>query len=88
MESLKVVVAEHNKATMNESMVEVRRVVRIRPHMDFDKGVNYNNDIALLKLDRRLIFREAVAPVCLPYPGQLFFFYKFLNEILLGPKVE
>lgn len=65
-----VVVGEHNKATMNESMVEVRRVSRIRSHMDFDNGIKYNNDIALLKLDRRLSFREAVAPICLPYPGQ------------------
>lgn len=69
LKQLMVVVAEHNKASMTESMLEVRRVAKVITHEKFNRGVKYNNDIALLKLDRRLHFRQDVAPVCLPYPG-------------------
>ncbi|KAG8319392.1 hypothetical protein J6590_059428 [Homalodisca vitripennis] len=72
MSDLTVVVSEHNKATMAESTVEVRKVARILVHEGFNQGVKYNNDIALLKLDRRLEFRVAVAPICLPYPDEQF----------------
>lgn len=65
-----VVVAEHNKASMTESMTEVHRVAKVIVHRDFNEEAKYNNDIALLKLNRRLHFRQQVNPVCLPYPGK------------------
>lgn len=47
---------------------EQRRVRRVHQHAGFDVRT-YDNDIALLQLDRPIKFGAKVQPVCLPYGG-------------------
>ncbi|XP_064471734.1 uncharacterized protein LOC135385992 [Ornithodoros turicata] len=48
-------------------------VSRIRQHPDFKKDT-YHNDIALLRLSRRVRFTEHIRPICLPKsPDETFF---------------
>lgn len=64
-----VVLSEHNKAVMNETQTETKGVSKVIAHPDFNKYINYDNDIALLKLSSRVMFRSNVSPACLPFPG-------------------
>ncbi|XP_054266308.1 trypsin-1-like [Macrosteles quadrilineatus] len=57
---------------MEESMVETRSVSKILVHESFSEPVQYDNDIALLRLDKRLKFRVDVAPICMPPSGDQF----------------
>ncbi|KAG1669933.1 Serine proteinase stubble [Nymphon striatum] len=44
-----------------------RKVSHVIVHPEFN-GITYENDIALLKLDRKVKFRDNIQPVCLPEP--------------------
>jgi len=61
---IKLIIGDHDR-TIHESRQETRyiRQVFIRP--DFEKKT-FNNDIALIKLDREVTFSNSIRPVCLP----------------------
>ena len=40
--------------------------VHVHPHYDNPKNVDYNNDIALIKLPVPITFKSSVMPICLP----------------------
>lgn len=61
----------HNIA---KDYTELRRVKRIVDHEDFDI-FTFNNDIALLELDKPLRYGPTIQPACLPDGSKHFFVY-------------
>lgn len=61
----------HNIA---KDYTELRRVKRIVDHEDFDI-FTFNNDIALLELDKPLRYGPTIQPACLPDGSNHFFVY-------------
>lgn len=43
--------------------------IHVHPEYNNPNYVDYNNDIALIKLEDTLTFNSSVMPVCLPEPG-------------------
>jgi len=41
---------------------------QVVPHPDYNKPSRYNNDIALVILDRDVVEHDYVSPVCMPFP--------------------
>ncbi|KAJ6643052.1 Trypsin-1 [Pseudolycoriella hygida] len=62
---------EHDRSTEGETMTITRKVKRIVRHASYSSS-NYDNDIALLRLDEVLKFDNLLRPVCLPTPGKSF----------------
>lgn len=60
---------EYNFADYNETRARDFRVTDIRAHLDFDDST-YDNDIAVLRLDRATLFTSYIWPVCMPPVGQ------------------
>ncbi|XP_066938169.1 uncharacterized protein [Macrobrachium rosenbergii] len=59
---------DHNIFSESDDFIsnpQTYRVISIRPHPDF-KAHGFYNDVALLKLDRKVDFSEYILPVCLP----------------------
>lgn len=88
MKQMRIVLADHDRSSLenNENVIE-RRVLGIKMHNDFSKS-NYNNDIAILELDKPVDFDDKVKPACLPSTGKniigkynpiniYFLFYKY-----------
>ncbi|XP_017299780.1 trypsin-like [Diaphorina citri] len=69
-----VVISEHNRATVYETQIETRRVVKVLTHPKYNAqgAKSHDHDIALLKLDTPLEFKPTVSPVCLPQLGEKF----------------
>lgn len=61
---------------MAESKSFTRKIQAIIRHSSYGIGANYNNDIALLKLDSPLVFDGLLKPVCLPLTGKSYTGYK------------
>ncbi|KAI5712689.1 hypothetical protein M8J75_010471 [Diaphorina citri] len=68
------VISEHNRATVYETQIETRRVVKVLTHPKYNAqgAKSHDHDIALLKLDAPLEFKPTVSPVCLPQLGEKF----------------
>ncbi|KFP03516.1 Transmembrane protease serine 2, partial [Calypte anna] len=47
------------------------RVQQIISHPEYDTD-SKDNDVALMKLERQLVFSDAIRPICLPNPGMMF----------------
>lgn len=62
---------EHDRSSTTESETITRKIAEIIKHSSYDPS-NYNNDIALLKLDSDVEFSDILQPVCLPTPGKSF----------------
>lgn len=62
---------EYDVATKNETRARDFRVVEIRSHNDFDE-FTYDNDIAILKLNQKVLFNSYIWPVCMPPPQETF----------------
>lgn len=58
---------------MNETMNEIRNISKALIHPKFSPA-NLDSDIALLKLDKPVKFRQEIRPACLPPPSEFLFF--------------
>ncbi|XP_031625797.1 venom serine protease Bi-VSP [Contarinia nasturtii] len=68
---LTVRLGEYDIAIKNETRARDFRVAEIRSHIDFDE-FTYDNDIAILKLNQKVLFNSYIWPVCMPPPGESF----------------
>lgn len=68
MDEIEVVLSEGNHIDMKPDMAERRRLFYALIHPHFNNPRRYNNDIALLRLDRPLRINRT--PICLPDPGR------------------
>ncbi|KAJ0036552.1 hypothetical protein NQD34_005229 [Periophthalmus magnuspinnatus] len=59
-----VLLGLHSQSSANEWTVR-RRVQRILAHPDYDP-MTYNNDVALMELDKDVVLNQYVWPICLP----------------------
>lgn len=66
---------EYDFSVFNESRFRDFRVTDIRQHIDFDT-TTYDNDIAILKLQRATLFNSYIWPVCMPPSGELWETYQ------------
>lgn len=62
---------EHDRSTTDESQTITKKVLRIVRHASYSSA-NYNNDIALMRLDGAVQMTTQLRPVCLPTPGKSF----------------
>ncbi|KAK6627835.1 hypothetical protein RUM44_010314 [Polyplax serrata] len=68
---VKVILSEHNRVAVNDTINEERRVVKALIHPKFSAST-LDSDIALLKLDKPVRFRQEVRPACLPPTNKKF----------------
>jgi hypothetical protein len=59
---------DHARGTNSEADTIDRKVQRVVTHSRYD-GATFNNDIALLRLDREIPIEDLLRPVCLPDLG-------------------
>ena len=66
--SLKAYVGTNDVRELNETHL---RIASVHPHPQYDSssGINFNHDIALIKLHEPLTFNKFVMPLCLPEDG-------------------
>ncbi|KAE8744207.1 hypothetical protein FOCC_FOCC009127 [Frankliniella occidentalis] len=62
---------EHDRSSSSETSTVDRKVARVIKHPGYSDST-FNNDIALLRLDRALEFDETLRPACLPPMGKSF----------------
>ena len=60
----------NNCRSVGEQSEEKRQLQKIILHPEYDTVHKYNNDIAMLKLDRPVLPTMFISPVCLPQQGQ------------------
>ncbi|XP_069679505.1 trypsin-1 [Periplaneta americana] len=68
---VRVRLGEYDFTRKDETRAQDFGVVDIRMHADFSSST-YENDIAILKLQRRAAFNSYIWPICLPPPGPTF----------------
>lgn len=61
---MQVVLADHDRNAADRTVIE-RRINNVKIHESFDVDT-YNNDIAVIELDRPVEFTSALKPACLP----------------------
>lgn len=61
---------EHNIRSTSEAKAIDYKIKRIIKHSGYSR-VNFNNDIALIMVDREIKFDNNMRPVCLPERGNL-----------------
>lgn len=62
---------EHDRGTTSEAKHVDRKIARVLKHPGYS-DVTFNNDIALLRLDKEVAFDDTVRPACLPPAGKSF----------------
>lgn len=74
-DKLSVVFLDHDRSTPHETKSFTRKIAAIKKHASYNKGVSFNNDVALLKLDKEVDIHgphTLLKPVCMPTPGKSF----------------
>jgi hypothetical protein len=71
-ERLSAVFLDHDRSNYFETQIFTRSISKIFRHRYYGSGGTYNNDIALLKLDKELPITGLLKPVCLPPTGKSF----------------
>lgn len=69
---LSAIFLDHDRSSTTETKRFSRKITDVIRHRGYGVGGNYNNDIALLKLDKPLEFTGLMKPVCLPAVGKSF----------------
>jgi Trypsin len=54
---------------ISKEYTEIRRATSVTAHEDFDI-LSFNNDVALIELDKPVQFGATVQPACLPDGGE------------------
>ncbi|XP_034250892.1 trypsin-1-like [Thrips palmi] len=62
---------EHDRGTTSEAKHVDRKIARVLKHPGYS-DVTFNNDIALLRLDKEVAFDDTLRPACLPPAGKSF----------------
>ncbi len=75
---------EYDFRVFNETRFRDFRVADIRQHIDFD-GTTYDNDIAILKLQRATLFNSYIWPVCMPPSGESWETYQ---GVVTGKRIQ
>ncbi len=80
--STHVRVGEHDVSTANDGATpEDVAIKRVTPHQQYST-TNQRNDIAVLLLERPVVFREGVVPACLPDQVQIkLLFNKWIDSL-------
>ncbi|XP_038104588.1 trypsin-1-like isoform X1 [Culex quinquefasciatus] len=68
---ISVTLLDHDRSTDSESETITARVERVIRHPAYNPG-NYDNDVAILKLDKVLEMNDRLRPVCQPTSGESF----------------
>lgn len=68
-EEIAVRLGEYDFRSLNETRIRDFNVTEMRIHVDYS-NILYENDIAVLKLDRPTIFNSYIWPVCMPPYGE------------------
>jgi hypothetical protein len=71
MDQIKVKVGEYNFNEAGETLDATYALASMKYHENYNTKT-YENDIAILKVDRPVTFSKSVYPICLPPPGELF----------------
>lgn len=71
-ERLSAVFLDHDRSNSYETTTFTRKIRNILRHRSYGQGGNYNNDIALLLLDKEVSLSDMTRPVCLPPTGKSF----------------
>ncbi|KAJ9587286.1 hypothetical protein L9F63_019190, partial [Diploptera punctata] len=71
VEDLLLQIGDYDLTTPNETQHVTRSVQNVIYHSHFHPFL-LNNDIALLHLDKPVVFTNNIQPVCLPEPGQMY----------------
>lgn len=66
---MSVRILEHDRNSTTETMTQDFRVQEIIRHSAYST-LNYNNDIALIKIDKEFKFDNKMKPVCLAEKGK------------------
>lgn len=74
-------ILEHDRNTTTESETQEYKVESAIKHSGYST-LNYNNDIALIKLKDSITFQGTMRPVCLPEAGQFKYLVKFNSHLL------
>ena len=69
MENLVLQIGDYDLTTPNETNHMTRSVQNVIYHSHFHPFL-LNNDIAMLHLDKPVVFTNNIQPVCLPEPGK------------------
>ncbi|XP_077289421.1 trypsin-1-like [Arctopsyche grandis] len=70
-EKMSIRLLEHDRDTDNETETITRKIARVLRHPRYSNQ-NYNNDIALLRLDEKVELVGKLRPVCMPVSGKSF----------------
>ncbi|XP_014612565.1 PREDICTED: trypsin-1-like [Polistes canadensis] len=68
---MSVVILEHDRNSTTETQIQEYKVEQVIKHSGYS-FVNFNNDIALIKLNRVITFEGLMRPVCLPDKGKTY----------------
>lgn len=71
MDQIKVKVGEYNFNEAGETLDSTYTLASMKYHEGYSTKT-YENDIAILKLDRPVTFNKSVYPICLPPKGAVF----------------
>jgi len=66
---MKIRLLEHNRDSTFETSIIERNVAKITHHNKYNPNT-FNNDIALLKLDKEVPIKGDLSPACMPLAGQ------------------
>jgi len=69
MEQIKVKVGEYNFNEAGETLDATYALTSMKYHENYNTKT-FENDIAILKLERPVTFSRSVYPICLPPPGR------------------
>jgi Trypsin len=67
---MKIRLLEHNRDSTFETSIIERNVVKIIHHNRYNPNT-FNNDIALLRLDKEVPIKGDLSPACMPLPGNI-----------------
>ncbi|XP_057305015.1 chymotrypsin B-like isoform X1 [Hydractinia symbiolongicarpus] len=70
MDGFQIVLGDHNRVTYDNSE-QTFKVTKMIRHRRYDQPTIFNNDIAIMKLDKPAMFTPNVQPVCLPRQNEV-----------------